>query len=340
MSIRLMADVYDCGPTNAGDCAVLVCLANFANDDGVQCFPDIPRIARMVRRDASTVKRTIRRLERGGWLTVERGCGRGIRSQYTLNVERLKGRQNATFSASVAMAEKVALTTGKGGVDDNPPHPPLGVSVRNRQLQTIPPYPPREGGEGGTTSGVPEAATARTGRVRDGVGASDGGLGVRVAAGGKRAAVAGAVRGAGGASQAAERRRGAAAVRAAAGGDRNGTGDSRDAGDSAVDACVERVSAACGWVDRRVRRTLAETLAQDAAAFAGAEREAAVRDAGDAIVRAWRQYQRSQPELRYQVLPRKFLALGLWREDAAWPWWQPERHGPDATIGVWRGGMQ
>lgn len=93
-----MADVWDFGPEDSVDCNVLVCLASHSNDDGQSCFPSIPRIAKMTRRSERTVQRAIVSLEEGGWLTVERGTGKGNPSQYAINVAKLKGCQPVTLS--------------------------------------------------------------------------------------------------------------------------------------------------------------------------------------------------------------------------------------------------
>jgi hypothetical protein len=133
VSIRVMADVWDFGPEDATECYILVCLANHCDDNGRSCFPSIARIAQMSRRSARTVVRVIAALEAGGWIAVERGVGRGVISQYTIHVAKLKRCQGVTFSEAekVTLAQqKVTLTTEKGDIDDNPPHPPLGVTVK------------------------------------------------------------------------------------------------------------------------------------------------------------------------------------------------------------------
>ncbi len=68
-----MADVWDFGPDDPIDCAVLVCLASHSNDDGASCYPSVGRIARMTRYSERTVIRSIATLEADGWLRVVHG---------------------------------------------------------------------------------------------------------------------------------------------------------------------------------------------------------------------------------------------------------------------------
>jgi len=90
VSVRVMADVWDSyleGPTATH---VMAVLANSADDDGTNCFPGTRLIARRTRVSERTVSNTIQELEQGGWLwVIQRGLGRGNRTEYRLNVQRL-----------------------------------------------------------------------------------------------------------------------------------------------------------------------------------------------------------------------------------------------------------
>ena len=97
MSVRVMADVWDFGPKDPIDCSLLLALANHCNDEGRNCFPSIERLSSMIRRSRATVTRSITRLETDGWISVQRGKGRGNISQYEVNVTRLKTLQRDTF---------------------------------------------------------------------------------------------------------------------------------------------------------------------------------------------------------------------------------------------------
>lgn len=128
-----MADVWDFGPDDPIDNAVLLWLANRCNDQGGSCFPSIAEISAKVRRSERTVTRSIHQLEADGWLVVERGSGKGIVSQYALNVDLLKRRQADTLSKPKGVSgdkQRVTATTAKGDSGDNPPHPLYGRTVK------------------------------------------------------------------------------------------------------------------------------------------------------------------------------------------------------------------
>jgi hypothetical protein len=64
MSIKVMSDVWDHSRANGTPLLVLLCLADWANDDG-ECWPSISTIGKKCRlKDNRHVKRVIRELER------------------------------------------------------------------------------------------------------------------------------------------------------------------------------------------------------------------------------------------------------------------------------------
>jgi hypothetical protein len=75
MSIKVMSWVWEHGPDGPGELLVLLALANFADDDGA-CWPSIARVAHLARMSERNARRVIRKLELGGYLTVELGGGR------------------------------------------------------------------------------------------------------------------------------------------------------------------------------------------------------------------------------------------------------------------------
>jgi DNA-binding transcriptional regulator YhcF (GntR family) len=143
MSVRVMADVWDFGPDDPIDNSVLLRLANHCNDQGKQCFPSIDEISKKVRRSVRTVSRSISQLESEGWITVERGSGKGNTSQYVINIALLKERQAVAFSKEKdgqAKQQRVTAKVVKGDSGDNPPHPLIGVTIINH------PETPKDGG--------------------------------------------------------------------------------------------------------------------------------------------------------------------------------------------------
>jgi len=92
MGMGLMADVLDCEELTAPrQTAILVWLADYADDDSGSCWPSIPQLAQKTRYSEQTVMRVIRCLERDGWLTVIRSIEEAVSSEFVLNVLRLKG---------------------------------------------------------------------------------------------------------------------------------------------------------------------------------------------------------------------------------------------------------
>jgi Helix-turn-helix domain len=141
-----MADVWESSLQDATLVAVLLCLANYADDDGTNSYPGTERIAKMTRYSRRTVVRAIAELAQEGWITVvERGLGQGNRSGYEIDVEKLKRCQAVTFRKQ---RRKVTLATRKGDTgapkgdtDDNPPHPLFGRSVIDPSKEPSPPAP-------------------------------------------------------------------------------------------------------------------------------------------------------------------------------------------------------
>lgn len=70
MSIKLMSDVWDVSVFKGNAKLIMLCLADFANDEG-HCWPSHATIARKCTLSVSTVKAQIRKLITEGWLRVK-----------------------------------------------------------------------------------------------------------------------------------------------------------------------------------------------------------------------------------------------------------------------------
>ncbi|CAG8998073.1 MAG: hypothetical protein CENE_00004 [Candidatus Celerinatantimonas neptuna] len=70
MSIKLMTQVWDASTFKGNTKLVMLCLADFANDEGL-CWPSIATIAKKCSVSSSTVKAQIRDLIRAGFLKVQ-----------------------------------------------------------------------------------------------------------------------------------------------------------------------------------------------------------------------------------------------------------------------------
>ncbi len=305
-----MADVWDFGPEDAAQCEVLVCLANHCDDNGKSCYPSIARIARMSRRSERTVSRVIAALEEDGWITVERGAGRGVMSRYQIELGRLKRCHGVTFSGDEAAAEKVTSvqekvtsTTQKGDIHDNPPHPPLGRTVIEPSKNLTPPTPSR--GEGERAPGEPAAASPEA--VEDATPLTA-----------EQEAHLATV------TDPALRKGFAESYRA-----QNRERIQRDREENRELARLERLreslpdcESARDWVMRECGFVRATGRGIGAVLYGlmalERERGSPPWEAAPRMAAAWRRYVAEGPNLRVQYGPRKFFELGIWRDERGW----------------------
>lgn len=76
MSVRVMAWVWDHGPSNGAERLVLLALADFCDDAG-RCWPAMATIAAKACVTERGARNIVRRLEADGWLKTQVGRGRG-----------------------------------------------------------------------------------------------------------------------------------------------------------------------------------------------------------------------------------------------------------------------
>lgn len=96
MSIKLMSQVWE--REIAGTAAmVLLCLADFAHDDGSRCFPAVKTVAHKVGTSDRQVQRVLTSLRRKGVLIVVGDLvgGRGHTTQYQIDLTPLKLKAKA-----------------------------------------------------------------------------------------------------------------------------------------------------------------------------------------------------------------------------------------------------
>lgn len=70
-----MAAVWDLEAIESTDKFVLLKLADHADDEGRNAWPSVETIARAICKSERTVQRALRKLERDGWIVVERAAG-------------------------------------------------------------------------------------------------------------------------------------------------------------------------------------------------------------------------------------------------------------------------
>ena len=90
MSIALMTLARKTAlPTNAK--FVLMALADWADDNGVNCYPSVYELSEYMTCSERTVQRLLRELEEGGWVAVVGNAqGGGSSRQYALNVPQME----------------------------------------------------------------------------------------------------------------------------------------------------------------------------------------------------------------------------------------------------------
>lgn len=90
MSIALMTLARKTAlPTNAK--FVLMALADWADDNGINCYPSVYELAEYMTCSERTVQRLLRELEDGGWVAVVGNAqGGGSSRQYALNVPQME----------------------------------------------------------------------------------------------------------------------------------------------------------------------------------------------------------------------------------------------------------
>jgi len=86
MSIKIMSQVWENGPTDHGELLVLLALADFCDDRG-QCWPSMAAIAEKARMTERGARGAIARLEVAGYVRRDVNRGRGLSNLYTVKPE-------------------------------------------------------------------------------------------------------------------------------------------------------------------------------------------------------------------------------------------------------------
>lgn len=85
MSVRLIAEVWEIDGLTQAEQAVLLCLADSANDAGI-CWPGVPLIAWKVGIEERSARRIIKRLEEQGLVDISGGGGRWTSNLYRVTL--------------------------------------------------------------------------------------------------------------------------------------------------------------------------------------------------------------------------------------------------------------
>lgn len=117
MSIRLMSEVWKSAKEVKSErLIVLLALADWANDDGL-CWPKMATIAEKARVSKGGATAIVSWLEENGYISVQRGVGRGNQSTYIVHstpVKRSARNSNSDDIKGHPEKEKVILNGAKG----------------------------------------------------------------------------------------------------------------------------------------------------------------------------------------------------------------------------------
>lgn len=134
MSIELMSKIWKCGPPETGARFVLLALADHANDDGV-CYPSAARIAEKCCMSVRGVRRLVKQLADGGWITVDGNAGPRGCNVFTIHSEPLTQCHPDTVSPltqTTAPPDTVSPEPSKN--HHNPPSPAGKTPPRGSRL--------------------------------------------------------------------------------------------------------------------------------------------------------------------------------------------------------------
>ena len=87
MSIKIMSQVWETGPSKQSHLLVMLALSDYANDEGI-CWPSMSSIAQKARITERGARKIVRELEALGWLYIDTGGGRHGCNRYIVNPEQ------------------------------------------------------------------------------------------------------------------------------------------------------------------------------------------------------------------------------------------------------------
>lgn len=119
MSIRYLSRAWEEGPEDREELLVFLVLADHADERGM-CYPSMETIGRKARMTDRGARNVVRRLEAAGYLTIEKGGGRGRSSRYHL---QFPAQASEKPDAAEKAEDGSEIKGGKGGTTN----PELGA---------------------------------------------------------------------------------------------------------------------------------------------------------------------------------------------------------------------
>ena len=136
MSIRIMAQVFDAGPTDKSERLVMLALADFCNDEG-ECWPAVASIARKAAMTERGARKILRRLEESGWLKTDVGNGRGGCSQYRIS---LPENPEPRSPRNPVPPEQERINPEHGSLNPEPRSPEPSRTIKEPSIPPLSPH--------------------------------------------------------------------------------------------------------------------------------------------------------------------------------------------------------
>ncbi|MDF1853483.1 MAG: helix-turn-helix domain-containing protein [Verrucomicrobiales bacterium] len=114
MSIKIMSQVWETGPSKQSHLLVMLALADYANDEGT-CWPSMASIAHKARITERGARKIVRELEALGWLYIDTGGGRHGCNRYTVNPEQGSPRNDVPPGTAMQKPGTAMQETRNGG---------------------------------------------------------------------------------------------------------------------------------------------------------------------------------------------------------------------------------
>jgi len=124
VSVKATNWVWECSQSVGNDRLVLLCIADRANDEGLDAFPSIANLARRTKLHERTVQRCLRNIEALGELDVRLGEGPRGSNLYVMRLDSFAlpiPRQLARGDKSPGVANRHPGDVATGGVAKRPP---------------------------------------------------------------------------------------------------------------------------------------------------------------------------------------------------------------------------
>jgi DNA-binding transcriptional MocR family regulator len=126
MSIKVMTAVWDADNLKGNAKFIMLCLADFANDEGY-CWPSLDRLAKKCGVSRSTVKAQVKSLCELGIITKEcrvKSSRQGVKNNdtnmYWIDVRKLQNSESAPVENSPRAKTDLGQNTSKGGPEADP----------------------------------------------------------------------------------------------------------------------------------------------------------------------------------------------------------------------------